>query len=109
MTEQIINDLNGKPIAIVISYDQYLILKRSRDIEETEIPRAVIELVRECKFSPIRAWRIYLNISQKELAETLQMHIKALAECEHRYTKNSQNTLDRIAAAFGISVHQLIL
>jgi len=100
---QIINDAAGKPAFVVIPYDDYVAQQSSTDQEL--IPHDVI---RRCVdgATPVRAWREYLQLTQAEVATRLGITQPAYAQQENSL-RLRKATREKIAAALGISAHQL--
>jgi DNA-binding XRE family transcriptional regulator len=72
------------------------------------IPHRVVDLIIDKDFSPVRAWREYLELTQEEVAKRIGISQAAysLHERSPRLKKKMRQT---IADALGISVEQLSL
>ena len=71
------------------------------------IPHGVVELhILESK-TPIRAWREYKGLSQKEVAERMNISQSAYSQMEKDDARLRPATLQKIAAALEISPEQL--
>jgi DNA-binding XRE family transcriptional regulator len=96
---------DGKPLYVLVPYSEYL-SKFAPDDSDILIPHEVVGLHAVHGKSLVRAWREYLKLSQKEVAERIQVTQAAYSQME-----NSDNlrlaTLEKIAAAFDIDVEQL--
>lgn len=57
--------------------------------------------------SRIRAWREYLNLTQKEVADKIGITQSALSQIEIPNSKIRKVTLEKIAKALGITIDQL--
>lgn len=99
---------NGKPAYAVIPYAQFKLLckKIGEYLEPDEIPHEVAGFMLEKGYSPAKAWRVYLRMSQKDAAKKLGITQAALSQIENNET-NQRATLDKIAVAYGIHVEQL--
>ncbi len=104
---QIIRD-NGNPVAAVLPWSEY---KRLVAIAEPEtkrtagIPHEVVSMVVDGD-SPIKAWRRYLKLTQKDAAQKIGISQGAFAQMEK--VRNSQvATLRKVAAAFNIEFDQI--
>ncbi|MFL1500561.1 helix-turn-helix domain-containing protein [Pseudomonas sp. O64] len=100
---QVINDLEGKPAFVVIPYGQYLAQQGRNHL----IPYQVVSLIID-GFTPIRAWREHLNLTQEDVATRLGISQSAFAQQE-AVNKPRRATREKIAKAFGINATQLEL
>lgn len=103
---QIINQA-GKPAFAVIPYDHYLELTNRHREEQVYIPNEVVGLQIEQGLSLLAAWRTYKGLSQLELAERLSVSQSAVAQMEKPGTKPRDKTLQKVAAALGVTVAHL--
>ncbi|MGO3868803.1 MAG: helix-turn-helix domain-containing protein [Alcaligenes sp.] len=99
---QIINGPDGNPAFVVIPYEEYI---ASQAQDGGLIPHAVVSSTIDGA-TPVRAWREHLGLKQAELAARLGISQSAYAQQEssERLRKSS---LERIAAALGITPEQL--
>ena len=108
---QFIRD-NGKPTWAVIPYDVYEEMERRLAVakaqEEVSYPIDVAEMHAIKGYSLIKAWRIYLHKTQKELAEALHITQGAFSQIE-KSDHNQTETLNRIAKVLNIQPEQLVL
>jgi DNA-binding XRE family transcriptional regulator len=95
---------NGKPAFAVIPYDEYLKLFPA---EEASIPHEVVGLVVKKDLNLVKAWRIYLGLTQAEVAKKAKISQAALSQMEKSGTKLRRGTLAKLAAAMGLSEEQL--
>lgn len=95
---------DGKPEYAVIPYDQFTALAGVND--EPTIPHEVVGLVINNGMSIIKAWRTYMNLTQREIAERAGITPSAMAQIE-KSDRPHKATLERIAEALGLSVGQL--
>lgn len=100
---QVINDQNGNPAFVVIPYADYI---AQRDKEKDLIPDAVARRILLDDMTPVRAWREYLGLTQKEVAARLGVSQPAYAEQENG-TRLRKSSRQKIAAALGINAAQL--
>src|SRR5690606_36696271 len=100
---QIIHDAEGKPSFVVIPYEEYVAQQNRTD--EALIPHEVISRCVD-GYTPARAWREYLKLTQAEIAERLGISQSAYAQQE-KNIRPRKRTLKRLAAALGVSVSQL--
>jgi len=103
---QIIRDASGHPVFAVIPYDEYQALKHGRARIEHTIPNRVAELVLKEGFTPAKAWREYLQLTQTEVAFRLGVTQSAYAQLEAK-PKLRKPSREKIAKAFGIAPEQL--
>ncbi len=96
---------NGKPTFAVIPYEEYLKLLPSS--EDAAIPHEVVGLVVKKDMNLVKAWRTHLGMTQAEIAEKAGITQAALSQMEKVENKLRTGTLEKLAAAMGISVEQL--
>ena len=100
---QIIHDRNGAPAFVVLPYAEWL---ASRDRQENLVPNEVVNLTFDHDWSPMRAWREHLELTQTEVAARANMTQGAYAQMENS-AKPRRASLKKIAKAMGLSVEQL--
>ena len=100
---QIIHDRNGAPAFVVLPYADWL---ASRDRRENLVPNEVVNLAFDQDWSPMRAWREHLGLTQAEVAARTNMTQGAYAQMENS-VKPRRATLKKIATAMGITTEQL--
>lgn len=98
---QIIHGPDGKPAFVVIPYAEYI----SRDIKTT-VPHEVVAAMVENDWTPAKAWREHLGLTQAEVASRLGISQPAYAQQESS-DKLRKSTRDKIAEALGILPAQL--
>lgn len=98
------------PVAVVVPYDEYQRLVRKAKFRSEPrryaIPQAVAEMILVKDYTPIKAWRTYLKLSQVEVASKLSMTQAAFSQIETA-SKNQTTTLKKVATALGIHIKQL--
>lgn len=112
MNVQIITE-NNKPLFAVIPFAEYEEMQRKLAIaqkkdEKITVPLDVAEMHVIEGFSLIKAWRIYLKKTQREVAHAMGITQGAFSQMEKSQT-NQRETLQKIAAVFGISPMQLTM
>ena len=100
---------DGKPAFVVIPIDEYVRLfpKVPRVPEGDAIPHEVVGLTIKKGYTLIRAWREYLGLTQKEVAERMTITQAALSQMEAGKKRLRKVTLEKLAAALGLDVEQL--
>lgn len=101
---QVINGPDGRPAFVVIPYDDYMHAQKEK--EEGALPHEVVGLIVVNNWSPIRAWREYLGLTQDQVAGRLGITQPAFAQQEGA-RRPRKATRERIAAALGIFPAQL--
>jgi len=98
---------NGIPAFAVIPYQEYLkLISLAEDDGNATIPHEVVELMVEKNCNLARAWRLHLRKTQKEVGLLAGISQSALSQIER--SENSRSaTLEKLAAAMGLSVSQL--
>lgn len=76
----------------------------SRDL--TYVPNEVVALMIHHRWTAIRSWREHLNLTQEEVAARIGISQSAYAQQESSKRLRPMS-LERIAAALGLSVEQL--
>ena len=102
---------NGKPTWAILPYEQYEEMERrlaiSKAQEEVSYPIDVAEMHAMKGYSLIKAWRIYLHKTQKELAAALNITQGAFSQIE-KSDHNQAETIRRIAKVLNIQPEQLV-
>lgn len=101
----IIRDAGGHPAFVVLPIAEYQALKKQAHIEPT-VPASVVNTVFDHDWTPIRAWREHLKLSQVEVATRLGITQSAYAQQESSSTLRKSSKL-KIAAALGVGFEQL--
>jgi DNA-binding XRE family transcriptional regulator len=100
---QIIHDSNGAPAFVVLPYADWL---AGRDRQESLVPNEVVNLTFDNDWTPMRAWREHLGLTQAEVASRANMTQGAYAQME-KSAKPRRASLKKIAKAMGLTVEQL--
>jgi DNA-binding XRE family transcriptional regulator len=100
---QIIHDRNGAPAFVVLPYADWL---ASRDRQKNLVPNEVVNLTFDHDWSPMRAWREHLGLTQAEVAARANMTQGAYAQMENS-AKPRRASLKKIAKAMELTVEQL--
>lgn len=96
---------NGVPAFAVIPYGEYLKLVPPDDNDY--IPHEVVGLIVKKGYNTVKAWRVHLKLTQKEVAEKAGITQSALSQMESSDNEMRTATLEKLAAALGVSVGQL--
>lgn len=102
---------DGQPTFAVIPYKQYQqmcdkIAENELILEPDEIPHEVVSMTLSKKYSPAKAWRTYLRLTQNEAAKLLDMTQSALSQIENS-ERLKPETIKKLANAYQISTEQL--
>ena len=94
---------------MVIPFDEYILLSPTtpRVPEGDAIPHEVVGLTIRKGYTLVRAWREYLDLTQKEVAKRMGITQAALSQMEAGEKRLRKATLEKLAAAMGIGVEQL--
>ena len=100
---------NGHPAFVVIPYDEYVKVfpERTWVPEGDLIPHEVVGLTIKKGFTLVRAWREYLGLTQKEVAEKIGITQAALSQMESGEKRLRKATLAKLAKALGLGVEQV--
>lgn len=101
---QIIKGPDGKPLFVVIPYQDYIATHPHEDL----VPHDVVGLMVSAALSPAAAWRKHLGLTQAEVAERIGISQAAYAQQEKAKRPRKQ-TRERIASALGIGPEMLDL
>lgn len=101
---QTINDADGKPAFVVVPYADFV--KIPGAITPGMIPNAVVGKRIMEEVSMLQAWREYLMLTQVEMAERMGISQAGYAQIEAA-KRPRKATLEKAAAALGISLEQL--
>ncbi|SFV86690.1 transcriptional regulator, XRE-family [hydrothermal vent metagenome] len=106
--EQIIKH-NGVPVFVVVPYEAYQALKKQKsgDWWGDDTPHEVVGSVEIDGLSPIKAWRLFLKLTQQQVADRIGMQQSAYARIENNKALPKQSTLINIAQGLGVSLEQL--
>ena len=94
----------GKPIFVVIPYEEYLNLLPSK---ESTIPHEVVGLIIKNDMNLVKAWRVFLGLTQAEVAKRTGISQAALSQMERSDNTLRTATLEKLAKAMGLSLDQL--
>lgn len=100
---QIIRDSNGAPAFVVVPYAEWL---AAQDREKNLVPNEVVNLAFDNEWSPMRAWREHLGLTQAEVATRAGMTQGAYAQMENA-AKPRRASLKKIAMALRLAPDQL--
>lgn len=102
-TEAQILYAGDKPAFAVIPYYRYLELTKD---EKTLLPDEVVGITVKQDCNLLKAWRLHLGFTQKELAEKAGITQAALSQMEKSENPHSA-TINKLAAAMGIETARL--
>jgi DNA-binding XRE family transcriptional regulator len=100
---QIIHGKDGVPAFVVIPYAEWL---ASRDRDNALVPNEVVNFVFDREWTPMRAWREYLGLTQDEVASRIGITQAAYAQMEN-VAKPRLATIKKVATAMGLTFEQL--
>jgi DNA-binding XRE family transcriptional regulator len=100
---QIIHGHDGAPAFAVVPYADWLAI---RDREHSLVPNEVVNLSFDREWTPMRAWREHLGLTQAEVATRAGITQAAYAQME-TVDRPRSATLKKIAKALGVSQEQL--
>jgi DNA-binding XRE family transcriptional regulator len=102
---QIIHDSEGKPVFVVVPYERWI---KQSTVKAGLVPNEVVGLMIRDDMTPFRAWREYLGLTQKEVAERADMTQAALSQIESGEHKARKATREKLARALGLTAEQLV-
>jgi len=93
----------GRPVAVVLPYEEYLaLLASSAPAAVSGTPQEVMRKRYIEGKSLIQAWREHLDLSQKEVAQKLGITQAAYQQMEKKSARPRKNTLIKLAQAFAL-------
>src|SRR5271155_2873321 len=98
---QILKDAWGHPAFAVIPFAEYQALKLGKKKAEPTVPSQVVGLALKDEMSSSKAWRTYLELTQKEVAERMGITQGAYAQLEAKKIIRKA-TREKVAKALGI-------
>ena len=101
---QVIVGADGKPAFVVVPYEQFRRIRGG--FTNGTVPNEVVSLAYQRGMSPMAAWREHFNLTQAELAGRIGVAQAAYAQME-RVKHPRQATLEKVAAALGLTIDQL--
>ena len=97
---------NGVPAFAVIPYEEYLAMLPKEDGADT-VPQAVAEKAILEDIPLIKAWRLHLGMTQKDVAAKAGITQAALSQMERTEQSKRTATLEKLAQALDLSVEQI--
>jgi predicted transcriptional regulator len=99
---------DGKPLYVLVPYEQYVkSMHRLEADQEATIPHKVVEACILGGKSPVRAWREYKRLLQKQIAGSLKISQAAFSQMEKPGAQLRPETIKKIARALKIKPEQL--
>ncbi len=95
---------NGKPAFVVLPYAQFV---KKYQQANALVPNEVVNLAFDNGWSPARAWREHLNLTQAAVAKRMKLTQAAVAQFEVPEAKMRKVTRDKLAVAIGLAGEQL--
>ncbi|HPY90371.1 MAG TPA: helix-turn-helix transcriptional regulator [Lentisphaeria bacterium] len=104
---------DGRPAFAVMPFAQYEQLLKKAEMTENQadkltFPQEVIDYKYDNNCSFIKAWRVYLKKTQKEVAASLGITQGAYSQIENAES-NQKSTLEKVSKALGLEIGQLTL
>lgn len=96
---------NGAPAFAVIPYDEFL--KAFPGQGDDTIPHEVVGLVNKKGYNLIKAWRLHLGLTQRQVSARAEISQAALSQMERSAQPNRTATLEKLAAAMNLSLEQI--
>ena len=96
-------DSNGNPLFAVVKYGDFMRIIHS----DPTIPNDIVWKTIEQGHSLARAWREYLDLTQKEVASRMGISQAALSQIEKPGKKLRYGTLKKFAEALNLHPEQL--
>jgi len=100
---QIIKGIDGNPAFVVMPYAEWV---AQSDKDQRGVPHEVVNLAFDNGWTPIRAWREYLTLTQAEVAGRIGISQAAYAQSEAA-AKPRKTTLQKIAKAMNLTLEQV--
>lgn len=100
-------EFGGKPLFVLVPYDEYLDLVEGRPDDEVTLPLEVSKIAALEDKSLIRAWREHLGLTQEEVSKRMGVSRAAFAQMEAKGGRPRVATLKKIALALNVEWEQL--
>jgi len=71
------------------------------------IPNEIVELMVKKRYNTVKSWRIYLGLTQREIAKKAGITQAALSQMEKADNELRTATLEKLAGAMGLNVEKL--
>ncbi len=97
---------DGVPIFAVLPYQDYIEMMDNSEDTDT-MPQQVAEKAIMENIPLIKSWRLYLNLTQKEVAQRAGITQAALSQMERKENTTRTATLQKLAAAMSLSIEQV--
>ena len=98
----------GRPLFVLVPYETYIkTMHKFESNQETTIPHRIVELSLLENKSPVRAWREYKGLTQKQVAARLKISQSAYSQMEKPDAKLRVDTIRKIARVLKIKPEQL--
>ena len=101
---QTILGADGKPAFVVVPYSMFV---KKFGPTNSLVPNEVVNLAFDNEWSPARAWREHLHLTQAAGAKRMGMSQAAIAQFEAAGAKLRKASRDKLAAALGLTGEQL--
>lgn len=99
----------GRPVAVVVPYNDYLELTNSKERDPFAIPQEVMELKVIENLTSIAAWRKYRGYTQQQMAEKLGVTQSAYSQLESRqFFKARKETQEKILSILETHKEQML-
>lgn len=99
---------NGLPEFAIITYDDFSkAFCPSRDLDAPTTPHDVVGLAIRNEWNLLKAWRLFLKLTQSDMAQRMGITQAAYSKAEKG--RPGRGFLSRAAKALGITVEQLDL
>ena len=95
---------NGKPAFVVLPYAQFV---KTYQQANALVPNEVVNLAFDNGWSPARAWREHLSLTQAAVAKRMNVTQAAVAQFEAADAKLRKVSRDKLAVALGLTGKQL--
>ena len=99
---------NGKPLFVLVPYNEYMAFMDAETDENVSIPLAVSKAANMEDKSLVRAWREYKGFSQAHVAKRMGISRPAYAQMEGKDANLRATSLHRLAAALEVRWEQLV-
>lgn len=98
----------GRPLFVLVPYETYIkTMYKFESDQEATIPHRIVELSLLENKSPVRAWREYKGLTQKQVAARLKISQSAYSQMEKPNAKLRADTIKKIARVLKIKPEQL--
>lgn len=102
---QIINNEYGDPIYVLVPYDKYISNSKNTPNND-DFPIEIVDMIIRNNYSCLKSWRMYLGLTQNELAKKANITQSAYSQLE---SKNKLTSTQRRKFSQVLNINENLL